>query len=303
MQMIDIIIPTYNNLEELKLCLKGLEQQTFKQFRVFICIDGSTDGTEQFLEKATYSFTFEMLFHKNKSNRGRSATRNLALPHLHPDHFLLLIDSDIIPDRNLLEAHFSLLQEKDCISVGDILYTNKKENIWAAYTATRGRHKSPHLEELPAKYFTSGNVAMKSAHFIDVQGFDEDFSKTYGGEDTEIGIRLHAQRSLPLINNKKAFGLCVMQKSLENALSQIRLFGRTNFILLLRKHPLATDVFKTRKSYTGFIKSGIITIIYWLRFDAFLRSVCKVMPETIRNKMITILVYLEIQKGVSESEK
>ena len=46
----DIIIATYNNLEELTKCLKSFEKQTYKEFNVFVCVDGSTDGTLNYLE-------------------------------------------------------------------------------------------------------------------------------------------------------------------------------------------------------------------------------------------------------------
>lgn len=48
MFLFDIIIPTYNNYEELKNCLVAFEHQTIKNFRVFVCIDGSTDETLSF---------------------------------------------------------------------------------------------------------------------------------------------------------------------------------------------------------------------------------------------------------------
>ena len=41
-----IIIPTYNRREKLQRCLDALVHQTYKNFEVIICDDGSTDGTD-----------------------------------------------------------------------------------------------------------------------------------------------------------------------------------------------------------------------------------------------------------------
>lgn len=46
-----VIIPTFNNLEYLKHSLKSLEQQQFKSFETIIVDDGSTDGTNNFINK------------------------------------------------------------------------------------------------------------------------------------------------------------------------------------------------------------------------------------------------------------
>ena len=45
--IISVIIPTYNREELLKRCLRSLENQTFKDFEVIICDDGSTDNTKK----------------------------------------------------------------------------------------------------------------------------------------------------------------------------------------------------------------------------------------------------------------
>ena len=93
MFLFDIIIPTYNNFEELKNCLLAFEYQTIKNFRVFVCIDGSTDETLSFLQeysdKAPYPL--RILQHADCQNHGRNATRNLSLPYVESE-FLVFCD-------------------------------------------------------------------------------------------------------------------------------------------------------------------------------------------------------------------
>jgi glycosyltransferase involved in cell wall biosynthesis len=49
MAAVAVITPTYNNLPELRQCLKALSQQTYTDFVAYVCVDGSTDGTLEYL--------------------------------------------------------------------------------------------------------------------------------------------------------------------------------------------------------------------------------------------------------------
>lgn len=52
-------IPTHNNLEYLKLCLKSLNKHSVLDNQICIHVDGSTDGTIDWLKKAGYSYTID----------------------------------------------------------------------------------------------------------------------------------------------------------------------------------------------------------------------------------------------------
>lgn len=52
-----ILLPTYNFLPCLKLCLKSIEKHSSLNNQICIHVDGSTDDTIEWLEKSGYSFT------------------------------------------------------------------------------------------------------------------------------------------------------------------------------------------------------------------------------------------------------
>ena len=110
------IIPTYNNLKELQGCLQALDAISEGDLEVHVCVDGSTDGTEDWLHSSTFSFPLHVHFHPNKENQGRSATRNLALPHLN-GKFILFLDSDMEADPDLLQQHLKVLNQGNTIDV------------------------------------------------------------------------------------------------------------------------------------------------------------------------------------------
>ena len=55
--MISIIIPTYNNLDYLKLCLKSLKNNSRYSHEIIFHINEGSDGTTDFIRKSGYKFT------------------------------------------------------------------------------------------------------------------------------------------------------------------------------------------------------------------------------------------------------
>ena len=54
--MFSVIIPTFNNLEYLKLCIKSLEKNSSYDHEIIFHINEGTDGTLDFLKKNKYKF-------------------------------------------------------------------------------------------------------------------------------------------------------------------------------------------------------------------------------------------------------
>lgn len=77
MPKISIIIPIYNAEKFLDQCLNSIIIQTFKDFEVILVNDGSTDSSEQIIDK--YIQKYPALFIKiNKENGGQATARNLG---------------------------------------------------------------------------------------------------------------------------------------------------------------------------------------------------------------------------------
>ena len=50
-KQISVIIPAYNVEKQIDRCLHSLENQTMQQMEVILINDGSTDGTEQKIQR------------------------------------------------------------------------------------------------------------------------------------------------------------------------------------------------------------------------------------------------------------
>ncbi|MCX7929196.1 MAG: glycosyltransferase [Chlorobi bacterium] len=237
----DVIVPTYDNPDELAACLDGLAQQTFRNFRVLLCIDGESPGVRRLVERTSFPFDVVVLSHPALAHRGRNATRNLALTAIRSP-LLAMLDSDVVPSPRWLDEHYALLRQDCCISLGDIRYTNTQDNVWARYIQTRGKNKYHHRDRVPYYYFTTGNVALASKYFVQVGGQDEHM-RSYGGGDTELAIRLQKAFTLPVIFNAQAVGWSHMNKTLVQALEQLQQFGGENLPYIVGKHPEVREIF------------------------------------------------------------
>ena len=299
---IDIIIPTYNNCEELQLCLKGFEQQSFNDFRIIVCVDGSTDNTIDYLQifKGHSKVDLLVVHHADGLNHGRNATRNLALPHLNSD-FLLLCDSDAIPRSNFVQCHFDVLSIKECISVGDLEYSNANSNLWAAYLHTRGKRKYSPNDEVPFHYATTGNMGLKTEWFISLGGQDEAM-RTYGGGDTEFAYRLRKQYNAPVIYNRSAIADSTMTKTIEFALNQMEEFGRINLPYIRKKHPNFNEIYKVGLLDGTDVKSRLFRLLLNPLLGNISHFFARILPISIAIPFLAHAVGSKVLKGFTSSK-
>jgi GT2 family glycosyltransferase len=192
---VEVVVPTYQNVAELSRCLRSLEAQSLLPKRALVCVDGSTDGTTSFLANAEFSFEVVTLAHADGRNHGRAAARNLALTQLSSE-IVVFLDSDMELEPDALRQHLKFVEERTLASVGDVVYINAQDNIWARYLATRGKNKSRPGAVIRPLDFATANTAIRSRDFTAVGGFDDTLSAGYGGEDFELGIRLAERRGV-----------------------------------------------------------------------------------------------------------
>ena len=71
-KMISIVIPTYNNLDYLKLCLKSLKRNSAYKHEIIIHINDGSDGTLNFVKNNNFKYTF------SENNIGLCSSINMA---------------------------------------------------------------------------------------------------------------------------------------------------------------------------------------------------------------------------------
>lgn len=140
-----IVIPAHNEQDNLPLTLDSLQQQSFKDFKVVIVNDGSTDQTSEVIRKYTDSDSrFETVnLEKSAHQPGSkvvSAFKN-GLKTQNKDDFDIIckFDADIILNENYLsEIEKAFANNPKYGLVGGLLYVEKDEK-WV-YEGNSNKH-------------------------------------------------------------------------------------------------------------------------------------------------------------------
>jgi len=209
-----VIISTYNSPVHLRRVIKGLEAQTIKPFEVIIADDGSSQETEFELKKykETSLLNIVHVWHEDQGFR-KCTILNKAI--LESDgEYLIFLDGDCVPRRDMLETHLKYAKKNRYITGGKVHLTQEFTD-----TLTEKDIENNKLEKFGTWWFKSKNTRRLIAGYIhafaylsdrrmtkrmpgwrgenasaykekivEVGGFDERF--TYGLEDADLGHRL-----------------------------------------------------------------------------------------------------------------
>jgi glycosyltransferase involved in cell wall biosynthesis len=290
-----IVIPTFNNLPELKACLAALERLHDRDFEVFVGVDGSTDGTWQWLQATRFNFPCLALQHPGGTNEGRAATRNLALPHLQGTYTLFL-DSDMEPGPDMLAAHFAVVAGGNHVSIGTVHYRNAQYNLWVRYTSERGVAKFQHGQAAPFHYFITPNTMVPTEWLLAVQGFDAQISR-YGGEDMELGYRIHKRFAPAYIYNALAIAQTTQPKTLEQALPQLQEYGATGLRYITHKWPELSGIYWVHKCTSGRIQDRLFEAFIGKGWQNLAMALLRVSPYFIQKHLISYLVVARVHMG------
>ena len=98
MKKISIIVPIYNEEENLRKCIESLINQTYKELEIILINDGSTDKSKEIIE----SFKDKRIIAIDKKNTGISDTRNIGIGKSTGD-YIMFVDSDDYLELNCIE--------------------------------------------------------------------------------------------------------------------------------------------------------------------------------------------------------
>ncbi|MFI3805992.1 glycosyltransferase family 2 protein [Vagococcus fluvialis] len=107
---ISVIIPVYNEENNIEKLIQKLEHQTFKNFEIVIVNDGSKDNTEIKILQQCEKFS-NIRYYKNL-NSGVGFSRNYGVKKS-KGRFVTFLDADDYYDDRFLELMYNNIQEKN----------------------------------------------------------------------------------------------------------------------------------------------------------------------------------------------
>ena len=265
--MISIVIPTYNNLDYLKLCLKSLKQNSNYDHEIILHVNDGSDGTLDFVNNNNYKYT------KSETNIGLCSSINIAAK-LVSNKYILYCHDDMYfcPKWDLV-----LLNEVNSISHDKFYLSGTMIEPYSGHIVHNfGTDLNSFKEkELLLKYKDINFYDHQGTHFAPhlvskriwniVGGFSEEFNPGIAS-DPDFNMKLWKEgvRIFKGINDFKVyhFGSLTTRKK-KNFIQNI---GDKTF---LKKFGITTNFFKkhylrTKTKYDGPLTEPKVTISYIL---------------------------------------
>lgn len=128
-EIIDIALATYNGEKYINLLLDSLKNQTYQNFIVHICDDGSTDSTIQICEKHFLYSEKKLIIHERNGGNGAYYNFKRTLQYCDNDYIALCDQDDYWQpnkiERMLLELKKIKNQQQPILIFSDLLLVDQ----------------------------------------------------------------------------------------------------------------------------------------------------------------------------------
>lgn len=195
--LISVIIPTYNRPERLAQCIKAIAKQDYpgEHFEVIVVDDGSKISLDAVVAPIQAQINLQLL---RQSNAGPATARNNGAAKAQGE-FIVFTDDDCQPTPNWLSSIAQQLQANPKAMIGGRTINALSDNIFS--TASQAlidylyEYYNPQLTQ--AAFFASNNIAMPTAGFRQLGGFDAAFPLA-AAEDRDFCDRWQ-QQGYPMV--------------------------------------------------------------------------------------------------------
>ena len=168
--------------------------------------------------------------------RGRAAARNAALRECRGD-IVLMMDGDMELPGDLLRGHLERHRAGGCeVVMGRCLNAwRESPGRFQVWSDSRGMGDRP-AGPFPWRYFATGNVSVVRRLLEEAGGFDERMTG-YGGEDTELGYRLHRMGARLCWDPSLTVRHLGAETDVVTYARRMVSYGANGLPYMLRKHP------------------------------------------------------------------
>ncbi len=234
-----IVIATYNRRELLAHTLPSVLAQNYppERYEVVLVVDGSTDGTAEYVRSLNPSCALEVI---EQDNRGPAAARNAGIAASSGD-LVLFLDDDIRCEPRLLQEHAEGHAAEDGVLVHGALFLAPESPRTLAACATGAWYEQHNAEVAAAgglrpdrNVYLNANSSVAKSVLEDLGGFDE--SVPFPREDFELGLRIW-KAGIPLRYRPEAMAYEVFSKPSRQFVRADAVGQAQADVVICRKHP------------------------------------------------------------------
>lgn len=187
---ISVIMGIYNVENTLGEAIDSLLKQTFQDFEIILCDDGSSDDTYDVARKYSELFPEKIILLRNEENRGLNYTLNKCLKYCN-GKYIARMDGDDICDRRRFEKQISFLDENleyAMVSSAMVLFDEEGE-----FRVTSVIQQPSAKDCIKGSAFCHAPVMIRSEALKKVNGYtDEKWAMRV--EDVDLWIKLYANQ-------------------------------------------------------------------------------------------------------------
>jgi glycosyltransferase involved in cell wall biosynthesis len=181
-----IIIPTYRRRDQLARCLAAVAALDFApdRFEVLVVDDGSPTPPADIVESLDGSLDLRLVCEPH----GGPATARNAGARLARGRYLVFTDDDCTPHRDWLHAIDQWTARTDASRIiGGRVVNLLTDNLYAAASQGIVDYLYHYYGDHPSqqRFFTTNNLVVPRAEFMDIGGFDENFELA-AAEDRDL---------------------------------------------------------------------------------------------------------------------
>ena len=187
--MFSILIPSYNNLNYLKLCIESLEKNSKFEHQIIIHVNEGSDGTLDYVQKNNFDYTY------TSENIGMPKALNKASILSKLDYILISHDDFYYCPGwdEVLVAEINLMNHKNYYLSSTMVGAGQVQFDAGETTETFDESKLlKNLENIKTFNFQGTTKCPGLIHktiWKKVGGWSEEFSPT-GGDDTDFAMKL-----------------------------------------------------------------------------------------------------------------
>jgi len=178
-----ILLLTYNDLFNLKECLKHIYQHTDYDFKIFILDNGSTDGTPDYL-KSLSEEKGNVFITLRGNNLGIIEGRNSCFEFSqgidNENDLVMFLDADQFVQKNWLDSYLNMIENYDVVGI----------EAWKM----REKDFYPYKKVIDPidsyNYVGAGGLVVKKKAIDDIGLFDERYEMMYW-EDPDLCFRAY----------------------------------------------------------------------------------------------------------------
>jgi glycosyltransferase involved in cell wall biosynthesis len=183
--IVSVVIPTFNRSSKLLRAVKGVFEQTFKQFEILVIDDGS-DNSAELLQK---EFGGRVRYLRGEAS-GVAAARNLGVAQARGQYIAFLDADDWWYPEKLAKFAAAATRHPDVGLFYSKMHIVNEEGTTIRATPIRTRGPVVYPAIVEGNFIFNSTVVVKKACLDGVGGFD---TKLTGCEDWELWIRVARQ--------------------------------------------------------------------------------------------------------------